>query len=229
MNQTTLTVVADEGKGRPFVLLHEAGTNEEEVAALATLLKARARVVAISAPAINDSNWSTLSSDLRASIAQLQLKQSSFLAFGAAGVLLQDLCLTELKLVRTAVFVDASTRPHPTALQRLIDRAEQILPLGLPLRLQSSGFDGRAFLHRIRCPALVVTRPESTGFQLHQAEVLSKGLPTAWRVHLEDSNPATLCALVGDFQEVPAKCPQKNVRAKSSPAAHSQPSANATA
>ncbi|WKZ56248.1 MAG: hypothetical protein QY326_05780 [Bdellovibrionota bacterium] len=214
---TELRVVKDQGKGRPFVLLHESGSYAEWVELLLEALVKRTRVLRVECPRINDQNWRVVSRALMELSAGQGLKQCSFVSFGAAGILLQDLGLTDVKQVRTAVFIDASTRPHPTRFQRLIDRLEEIMPLGLPLRLRTEGFDGRAFLHRIRCPALVVTGPASSEFHLHQAELMARHLPTAWRVHLESSSAELLCNLVCEFQDVPAKCPQKNGRVTASP------------
>lgn len=206
-------VAAEGGKGRAFVLLHERGTYHEAAQALFAVLSQRTRALRIECASVRDDNWQHLSSEFIELMRQQGLKQTSFVSFGAAGTLLQDLGLTDVKQVRTAVFVDASTRPHPTSMQRFVDRVEEVLPLGLPLRLRAKGFDARAFLHRIRCPVLVVTTPRSTTFHQHQATVLADKLPTAWRVRLSSDEAEELCNLVCEFQDVPAKCPQKNVRA----------------
>ena len=210
-----ITIVDDRGKGRPFVLLHEAGSYSDLASGLLEAIAPVTRTVLLTSAAIGDRNWSELSEELIATLSQLAIRQASFVSFGAAGALIQHLALLEVKLARTIVFVDASTRPHPSAFARAVDFVERKLPLGLPLRSHSRGFDGRAFLQRIRCPVLVLTSSRASHYQRAQSELMMQNLPTAWSVDIAGvpSEGAALSSQVLDFQKVAAKCPQKNLEA----------------
>lgn len=206
-----IIISADSGQGRPFVLLHEQGTYADLVAELTPALSAVTRTVVLQSTTITDRNWGELSDALTATLSQLAIKQASFVAFGAAGALVQHLALLDLRAIRTIVFVDASTRPHPSLFARMIDRIERALPLGLPLRSRSRGFDGRAFLQRIRCPVLVICSARASHYQRREASLLMHGLPSAWDSALNaDGEAAALTAAVLEFQKLPAKCPQKS-------------------
>ena len=208
-------ILSDAGSGRPFVLLHELGDSVEAPRSLAAALQQRTRAILIQTPRISDSGWEEQSAAFGEFLSNgifsgRGTRQASFVTFGACGSLVQSLALQELKSVRTIVFIDAATRAHPSDFTKLVDRIEHALPLGLPLRLKQTGFDAKPFLQRIRCPVLVVTSPAATPFQLAEAEVLEAGLPTAWRIQLPAAGePSALASLVLDFQEIPAKCPQK--------------------
>lgn len=209
---STLTILYDAGTGRPCIVLHEREDSHHLVPALAQTLAGKGRVLQIQTPLVTDTNWEQLTTALMDLLAGASIRHASFISFGACGALVQSLALRALRMVRTIVFVDASTRAHASGPSRFVDRVERWLPLGLPLRLTQSGFDAKPFLQRIRCPVLVVSSPRANAYQLSEASVLEAGLPTAWSATLTSGDPAQeLAALVLEFQEVPAKCPQKNL------------------
>lgn len=205
-----LSLIKEQGKGRAFVVFFERSTFTELTSHLFDALAQRSRTLLIECDPINDYNWQQLTAKLSELVTGHGLRQSSFVGFGPACALIQNLALNQLKLVRTMVLVNGTTRPHPTLSSRIIDRIERTLPLGLPFRSRSRGFDGRSFLQRIRCPALVVTNKEATPFLKSQAHELSTNLPTSWHVALSQIDEAKeLADLVLEFEAVPAKCPQK--------------------
>jgi pimeloyl-ACP methyl ester carboxylesterase len=207
---SSLTLLTDSGSGRPCVVLHERGDTLRLATTLTETLSTKGRVLRIETPVVNDQNWEDLTTALLALLSERAVRHAAFISFGACGALVQALALRALRLVRTIVFVDASTRAHPSRMSRVVDQIEKWLPLGLPLRLAQSGFDAKPFLQRIRCPVLVVISPAASPYERSEATVLEAGLPTAWMATLGTANTSEeLAALVLEFQEVPAKCPQK--------------------
>lgn len=209
-------IVLDSGKGRAFIITFEGDGYIELAEKLAKLLTIETRVVLVKIPKVTDYNWGTISESLRSVVSNCGVRQASFVAFAGAASVVMNLALLEIKLVRTLVLIDASTRPHPRFIDRIIDRIEQVLPLGLPLRSSGKGFDAKSFLQRLRCPVLVVISRLADHFIIREAEVFRKSLPSGWVVKLNCDNKSScesddLGRLVVDFQQIPAKCPQKNV------------------
>lgn len=212
MSVTAVNVIAERGKGRPYVILRERSQFEDAAVHLFEALSEKTRVVHLETGIINDSNWSQVGDEFLTVLNSLSLKQASFVVFGASSSIVQHLCLLAPRMVRTVVFIDATTRPHPTLFSRFIDRVERTLPLGLPLRSSIRGFDAKPFLQRIRCPALVVTSLQASAHLQSEAAVMVSSLPTSWHIDLsKGTGNLTLEQLVLDFQDVPAKCPQKNL------------------
>ena len=212
--QQKVIVRTDTGTGRPCVVVHEAGSALSLVEPLVRDLSNRGRVLLLESPVVSDANWELLADSILELLQTASIRHCSFVSFGACGALVQAVALRSLRLARTIVLVDASTRAHPSQFSRVIDQLESRLPLGLPLRLSASGFDAKPFLQRIRCPVLVVSSPYATPYERAQASVLEAGLPTAWMLSLSPDKAAQdLSQVVAEFQEVPAKCPQKRAAA----------------
>ena len=134
---------------------------------------------------------------------------------GAGAALAQNLALSQPKTVRSLAIVDSSSRPHPTRWERFVDWIEERLPFGLPLRLGSSGFNVKAYVHRLRCPLLVIVTSKASLFIREELKSLAERAPTAWNVELAgslDRQIADLSDTLLSFQDTPAKCPQKNVK-----------------
>jgi hypothetical protein len=205
---TRVEVLRDEGKGRATIFLIEKSGGYERF--LGTAWQAVGRVLYLSTPEVTGSNWEQLSESFDSLLNLLGVRQATFVAFGAASILIQSLALTHLKGVRSIILVNGASRAHPGIGLRIADKIERSLPLGLPLRMRSSAFDSKPFLHRIRCPVLIVTTMTATPYEISQAEILNRGLPTAWRMTLDSGREEDhLRELIESFQEVQAKCPQK--------------------
>lgn len=205
-------VISDQGQGRTFVIIGEAGEYQEFATRSAALLGARVRALVVECPPITDSNWSQLADQVLAVLQELKVRQCAFIGFGAAGSLVQHLVLIVPKLIRSITLVDTTFRPHPGVSQRIVDWFERILPLGLPLRLKNSGFDAKPFAQRIRCPALIVLTQKATPFIRDQAYAIAQRIPSAWVVSLamDGGDIDDFCAVLDEFEGVPVKCPQKN-------------------
>lgn len=207
-------LVSEDGVGRPFVLLFEETIDAEFARATAAGIAQKSRCLVLRSPKITDQNWRELGSALRTFLHAKGIRQASFVGFGAAGTLVQNLCLLEPKTVRTAVLFRAASRAHPSVVGRIVDRLESSLPLGLPLRLAVGGFDSRPFLQRIRCPVLIVVPPGASVDERRDAEMMAKRMPTAWEIVLGAENVVDeFTQRVLEFTDVPAKAPQKNTAA----------------
>lgn len=207
----SIEVLSDAGKGRAFIVLHERDAYREFCERTTGVLSEKTRVVNIALPQVTPNNWRALTEDVLSWIRESSLRQVSFVSFGAAAAIAENVCLRELKLVRTLVMVDATSRAHASGWERFVQRVEASLPLGLPLRRRSDSFDGKPYLQRIRCPALVVTTAEASEHVRSEAVQFEQRLPTAWRLDLSGGDqPRELATHVLSFEEVPARCPQKN-------------------
>lgn len=106
------------------------------------------------------------------------------------------------KNVRRLVLLNARARLRQSAVERVVEKIEEFLPLGLPLRPLSKGFDPRPLLHRVRCPSFILS---SDDFRDDALFLLSR-IPNAWsEMLIEDS----LAEKVSEFLNVPTKQPQK--------------------
>ena len=209
-----MKVLRDVGEGRPLIILYDESRYSPLVESTAQSLSAKTRVIVLSCSSVTSKNWEVLADEFHSIVKEKKVRQASYVCFGATANIVENQLLNEPKSVRTLVIVDSPSRPHPTSWDRLVDRIEQVLPLGLPLRLGSSGFNVRAYLHRIRCPLLVVTTPFAGTFLHGDAAVVARSAPTAWRVSLTELElqQGTLSETILKFQDTPAKCPQKNVK-----------------
>lgn len=208
-----LSLIKEGGKGRAFVIVFERSTSDKLTSQLFDALVQRGRALLVECDDIDNENWQNLTRGLIELLSKNSLRQASFVGVGPTCALIQNLAIGHLKLVRTMVLVDGTTRPHPTLSSRIIDRIEASLPLGMPFRTKSLGFDGRSFLQRIRCPALVVTSRSATPFLEAQARELAINLPTSWHVILSQPDQSReLADLALEFESVPAKCPQKSAQ-----------------
>jgi hypothetical protein len=217
-------LVSEGGVGRPFVLIFEDERDGAFARASAESIAAKSRCLVFRSPRVSDENWGALTEALRATLQSRGVRQGSFVGFGAAGALVQNLCLLEPRTVRAAVLFRASSRAHPRLIDRLVDRLEGALPLGLPLRRVVRGFDSRPFLQRIRCPVLVVSTADDSLEERRDAATMARRMPTAWQMTLQgrsklsvdggsDERTAEFAQLVVEFSEVPARAPQKGAAA----------------
>lgn len=206
-----LVLEKEQGKGRAFIVLYEENTYSDFASGLFGVLAQETRTLLVKSPVITNSNWAPLTISLQKLLLDNSIRQASFVCFSAASALVLNLCLLELKFIRTLVIVDACTRPHPTLLSRFIDKLENYLPLGLPLRSFSQAFDAKSFLQRVRCPVLVVTSSRAGAYLKFQAEAFHSQLPTGWVQNLSSQNEVQeLNQHVLEFQKIQAKCPQGN-------------------
>jgi pimeloyl-ACP methyl ester carboxylesterase len=212
----SLKVVSDQGSGRAFITVIDDPAYRELAIAIAGAVGQRARAIVVETDSISPESWKALALSFEQTLASLNIRQASFIGIAAGATLIQNVALENPRVVRTLVIVDASLRPHPTIIERILDGIEQKLPFGLPLRLGSRGFNVRAFAHRLRCPMLLISTRRASSFISHELRELGTVAPTAWFVQLatgSDQHEAQeMCDLILAFQDTPAKCPQKNLQ-----------------
>lgn len=212
---SSITVLSDSGTGRTFVTIVDDESYLPFAQAVVEKLSLKARSVLVMSSAVTGSSWQALSEAFVATLTDLNVRQASVVGMGAGAALAQNLALTNPKAVRSLAIVDSSSRPHPTLWERAVDWLEERLPFGLPLRLGSHGFNVKAYVHRLRCPLLVIATSRASAFIREELASIALRAPTAWRVLLSgplDSQIAELSDTLLDFQDTPAKCPQKNVK-----------------
>lgn len=213
-SEAKISVVHDSGVGRPLLFVLEDGMYQEVAEYLASALSAQTRTIIIRCDVVTSENFEFLTEELLAALSHLGIRQAQFVGLGSGSALIQNLALHAGKIVRSMVIVDASMRPHPSTVERVLDSLERTLPFGLPLRLLSSGFNVRALAHRLRCPILLVGTRRTSAFIKRELRELSYKAPNAWYMDIssegDDSNE--LAGLISAFQGVPAKSPQKNLQ-----------------
>ncbi len=208
-----IEVLSDTGAGRTFITIVDEQKYLPFATAVAGKLAVRARSILLMSPAVNVSSWDGLSHLFSEKLAELGIRQASLVGMGAGATLVQNVALNQPKLVRSLAIVDSSSRPHPTRWDRCIDWLEEHLPFGLPLRLGTKGFNVKAYLHRLRCPVLVIATGKASSFIQEEVRGMNLRAPTAWRVFVggtDEEQIAQLSDTLLSFQDTPAKCPQKN-------------------
>lgn len=219
-NSSQIEVLKSSGKGRACILLYDSQKYEQLAAQLFEQLQNNMKVLLCRSPYISDSSWKSLSDSFLHFFSEQAIRHCSLVSFGAAGTLVQYLALSEPKIVRSLVLVDGSSRPHPSLFQRIVDRVEQHLPLGLPLRSSNGAFDSKPFLQQIHCPLLLVRSPMASAYQIEQLEAFLDTSPTAWSAPQNAGNSAAaLAETVLQFQDLPVKFPQKRRVAPARPIA----------
>lgn len=215
MDAPKVVVVSDTGAGRTFVIVFDDVSYLSLVEQVAVAVAETARVIVVKVSEVTGDSWRTLAEQFQAVLGELKIRQASFLGVGAGAALVQNLALSVPKSVRTLIIIDASLRPHPSHVERMIDTIEATLPFGLPLRLGSKSFNVRAYAHRLRCPMLLICTRRASRFISREMSSLGDVAPTAWCVELTASDRAQEAQELADyviaFQDTPAKYPQKNL------------------
>lgn len=149
---------------------------------------------------------------------RLGLRRITILAREDGANIAQALCLLDPKLFRRAVLIDPRSRVHPTFSEQVIDKIESYLPVGLPFRASSKGFNSRPFLHRIRCPILVLISKSASLFSQSESEYIARKIPNCYLQKLQATEyfsnnsgfSEEIFKLLAEFHETSAKRPQKN-------------------
>ena len=208
LEEVTVKIEQSVGSsGRSFIILHEQESCIPEAKNTFEVLGLNSRVFRVSSSKISTDTWKSLSEQLFELLGQTGVRQFSVVAFGATSTLAQTLYLKEPKLIRAMILIDATYRPHPTYSEKIIDWLENKFTLGLPLRSEGKQFNSLSHLQRIRCPVLIVNSKLASNFDIEQSKNASVRMPTCWHVQLDDMKE--LADIVLQFQDTPAKCPQK--------------------
>lgn len=204
----------DGGSGKATVFVAGVGQHHTaDVSQLAERLsQSGERAVVVEVSGIGSSNWRASCERFLALLNEAKIRQAVFVGVSDGAILVQYLALTELKRVRAMMLIDATARAKESRWIQFIAKLEGFLPLGLPFRQRGEEFDSKPELHRVRCPALIVTSQAADEQLRQQADLLAHGLPTAWRSELTSSNTeSNLGSLLASLQTVPNKSPQKRL------------------
>lgn len=149
-------------------------------------------------------------------LSRRKVKRAGILGIGSGASIAQAIAVRTTRLVRHLILIDALTRMSPTLAERVTDVVEKRLPLGLPFRTMSCGYDSRSELHRIQCPTLLLRSQLQDPFLDTQFETISLRVPNCWKLKLRKPIRADamcfseeLTNLLIDFFEIPVKSPQK--------------------
>jgi len=217
-NITFLSCPSEHAETSTLVVIPDGCLLPPEAAKLATELAADFMPYVLSAVPPPQSEVFDFVARLSAELARLKIKRATVCGFGSGGTVAQALALMEPKFVRRLILLDPTTRVAPGWISRAVDRVERMLPLGLPLRPLSQNFDSRPFLHRLRCPVLILTQRGASDYIVAQSRYIASKVPNSWVSTVADGTTSAgpfltpeLKARLRDFLQAPTKRPQKNI------------------
>ena len=141
---------------------------------------------------------------------------------GLGATVAQAVAIASEREVRQLIVVDPAPFLSLTFSEQLVDLLERALPLGLPFRKRSAGFDPRPYLHRIRCPTLVVSGYAQGIAGEGETNCLLRKIPNSWPLRATAADGAdeatnALCRGVRVFIDSPARRPQRQRQTRVSP------------
>ena len=210
---------ADEGRNdrhSPILLCIGTPGDAAHDGTPSATLAAEFRVLSLTSPLPSMEQVVEYADAVERELKQLGVKRATLLGAGAGASVVQALAVFHPTVVRRVILVDPTARLSPSLGMRIIDRIEHFLPFGLPLRKLNSAFDSRPFLHRLRCPTLILSTPNAGLFHRQQAAYLAKKIPNARLRELTSAavNPyrhwgEALAAEIKIWSDTPAKRSQK--------------------
>lgn len=204
-----LKVVLEKGIKRPFVIFTDLD-NKDFALKLSELIEDENLIILTFNQEAPDS-WKKCSEEIRAYFQDKKIRQISCLSFSSTVSVAVNLYLSDLKLFRSIAFLNPHSRSNKSFGQRLIDKLESKLPMGLPFRFKTEAFDCKPFLQRIRCPILIISNKNSSDYRKDEVEEFLERVPTAYIFNQDsDANLSELINAIETFKLVPYKCPQKN-------------------
>jgi hypothetical protein len=201
-------VIEGHSKARACVFLVEEGGNNSYAFELIKSRSFFSRAAIFSSSKVTTENYQEITKQFEKALQDNRFRHVSLVAWGGVTTILVSLALINHKLIRTLILIDPSSRAHPSRLEKIIDKLEERLPLGLPLRKIAKGFDCRPFLQRVRSPTLVINSNFASDYLKSEAQLFASRIPTAWKLNF--SELSVLAEYIDKFQEIPAKCPQSS-------------------
>lgn len=152
-------------------------------------------------------------------IEKLGLKRITLVGVAEGANVVQALTILSPRLFRRAVLIDPQSRMNPAIFTKIIDWIEKYLPVGLPFKASNKEFDSRPFLHRIRCPILVLKTPSANFYNVLETNYIASKIPNCYHIALKEKLIKTegkgfsdeFLELLKNFNDVPVKRPQKNL------------------
>ena len=207
-----IKIMSDSGRGRTWLAIFSEDYWSSICQETLRQLSEKLRKIELKSIKPDSGNWKDLSEDFQNKLAELKVRQSSLICFGACSCLGLNQALINKKSVRSLVLVDAISRPSPTKKERIISTLEEKLPLGLPFKSGIKDFDAKPYLQRIRVPSLIVVGPKADTYTKSEADIFLERMPTAVKHECLDNEYSDLGNQIERFLEVPVKCPQKALR-----------------
>lgn len=205
-----LKVIREDGFKRPIVILHDLSFQIDFEKLKSSI--DFADLIILGLPGINIENWKDYSNEIKSYFFDKKIKQCTCLTFSETTSVVINLYLEEQKLFRSIALVNPHTRPGKSFFQKLIDKFEAKLPMGLPFRFKTRAFDCKPFLQRLRCPILVVKVKSLSSFNEEETNCFLNRVPTAYKSDLNDLNSFNkLVKSLKELRSAPPKCPQKNL------------------
>ena len=141
---------------------------------------------------------------------ELKIRQATFVTVGRASILLWKLALTHQRQIRNALIINGETRPKVSWFEKILQRIESYLPLGLPFRVSEGKFYALPFLERFRFPVIVVTTEDAIEDEREESARIAAALPVAWSLTLTLQDAVTeFVAAYNHLISIPPKRPQK--------------------
>lgn len=197
-----------------LLIIPGSGISLEQARLLAAELEHNFRTILYNGPLPGVVNVYQFSAELHEKLLRKNVKRSTILAAGSACNVAQAIAVSFPGSVRRLALVDPLSRMFPTFGTKVIDWIESHLPLGLPLRPTSDAFDSRSFLHRLRCPVLIVSTPQAGIMLRAEAAAMHRRIPNALLSQLRPDSSSyqhELGRMVKDLLQRPVKRPQKNL------------------
>ncbi len=172
------------------------------------------RVLVYNAALPNSLEVDSFSERVNTSLQNNKIKRVTIFAAGSASNLAIALSINFLGLARRVAFLDPELRMNSSLTERIIDKIESLLPLGLPLRPLNNHYDPRPALHRLRCPVYLVSSEKISLRSSSELSFMQKRIPNSIKKEI-DYESKTLSEDIKNLLTAlilqPVKRPQKNL------------------
>ena len=220
-----ITFGREQGEGKALVLVRTMGENTSpasEVTAISrwceTLLTGCltfSRVLELCVvPPQSGVEWEQTSAQLEAALADRGLRHCPIIGIGESALMVHHFAVFRPKICQSIILIDPVFQLSATRMTRLVNWIEQILPLGLPLRVGTDSFISAPFLHRIRCPTLVISSAGEGDEQEEATSSMTRRIPNGWFKRLDlEAQEADLIESVSSFLPVRHRYPMRRIAA----------------
>ncbi len=161
------------------------------------------------APPTSGSEWEATSAEVETCLESLGVRHCPMIGVGRGSVLVELLAVTRPKLCQVIILADPTVELGASWSERVVARLERWLPLGLPLRMGSDHFFPEPFLHRIRCPVLVVASATSSEAEARHMAILAQRIPNGWFQRLSFEEGEAAAAVLKSFLLVKHRHPMR--------------------
>jgi len=158
--------------------------------------------------------WEQTDAQLESALADRGLRHCPIIGIGESALIVHHFAVFRPKICQSIILIDPVFQLAVTRFTRLINWVEQILPLGLPLRVGTDSFISAPFLHRIRCPTLVINSGKEGVEQEEAISSMTRRIPNGWFRRLGREAPeADLIESISSFLPVRHRYPMRRLAA----------------